>query len=75
MQENSKSLKHPEEIPSLATMPREIKTSILEHLVTNNPQETVKNICNFARVNREFNAIINHPQNIKLQIEYILYTF
>ena len=65
------AMEQPEEAQSLVSMPREIKISIVENLITNDLQKTLKNIHNFARVNREFNEIINHPQNMKKIIQLI----
>ena len=53
-------------------VPWEVKILILEHLIDEESLEkTLKNINNLAKVNKEFHAIINHPQNMKWLIQTI----
>lgn len=57
---------------SFGTVPKEIKIQILDHLITNDLSQSLKNIANYARINKEFNTTINHPQNMKWLIETIV---
>ena len=54
-------------------LPREIKVLILEQLIDKKSLDnSIKNIKNMAMVNKEFNEIINHPQNFKWLIHEII---
>ena len=62
-----RAMEKPQE--SLGTMPSEIKTHIFKNLITDDLVTTLKNISSFAQVNKEFNQIINDPQNMKWLIQ------
>lgn len=55
--------------PTFVGMPKEIQalivTQIKENIVTDNLDKTLKNITNFALINKDFRNFLNHPQNIK----------
>ncbi len=63
------------EQPSLGTLPRELQMLVAQHLITNDLDESIKNIVNYARINKPFRELINHPQNMITLIERLVNSF